>query len=45
MLSDAAHPLAPETGIFSPKEKTSTGGSRGEATLTSVGFGFVHALI
>lgn len=29
---DAAHPLAPEIGIFSPKEKPSTGGFRGEGT-------------
>lgn len=28
----AAHPLAPEMGIFSPKEKPSTGGFRGEGT-------------
>lgn len=31
-VADAAHPLAPEMGIFSPKEKPSTGGFRGEAT-------------
>lgn len=35
-VAAAAHPLASEMGIFSPEEKTSTGGFRGEATSLSL---------
>lgn len=36
VLPPAAPPLAPEMGIFSPKERSSTGGFRGEATSQSL---------